>query len=366
MADRTRIGLDNPQFSGRLKASFSGRPSPDARYSQTRYVPPIPRQSSVPQPPKPISKPNPAAAYYSHPNPVAPEIPRVNATANQRTSNELAHRVQVRTEPTYSPQSSSAAQMPPADRATNYAQPASYQPPKPPHPYPVALDENKFQKARPATRRKTPRLFNKWSLAAAAFLILVGAGSFFLYKHEEYLTSKKLGPNLAAAAVTSAPISNPPSQAPSSASQPEFVDVSSLSAVQNNVYAIGPNANNYIAAPTSNFGIAWYKNSSVPGQTGMMLLETHADYSGGSGILANAASNVKTGDVINVINKSGQSFNYDVVRVEVVPSSTVNLKQLLAPIAPNQPGLNLVSTPGDTIPGSTLNQPIIIISATLQ
>jgi sortase (surface protein transpeptidase) len=117
--------------------------------------------------------------------------------------------------------------------------------------------------------------------------------------------------------------------------------------------------------PNNIYDTGWYDASSLPGQSGAMLIDGHISDSSSHGVFYGINS-LDAGNIIQIVSGGGQTYNYDVVRTEVLNGTDLNIKAAVKSIDQNVPGLNLISSPGDVIPGTNSSNQLVVAFAILE
>jgi LPXTG-site transpeptidase (sortase) family protein len=130
---------------------------------------------------------------------------------------------------------------------------------------------------------------------------------------------------------------------------PKYIDIPSLK-VHSRIFAVGATKDGSLDTPKNVYNTAWYKNSSLPGASGAMLIDGHSGLSN-DGVF-NGLIKLKAGDTIKITRGDGATFNYRVAKSQLYPSDNVDMASLLVSADTSKPGLNLISCAGDVIPGT--------------
>ncbi len=199
-----------------------------------------------------------------------------------------------------------------------------------------------------------------------SILILGIAGisySIYLFRGSNSL---KLMPNLS--------LSNIPSSRPltkqfirnytvSNGTYPKYITINRIGIQNVPVISLGLLANGSIATPDNVFETGWYNKSALPGKMGAMFIYGHVSSWTAKGVFYNLKY-LTRGDLINITNGKGQIFEYIVQKVMIYPYNSVNMNQVLAPINPEAPGLNLMTCTGSVIKGtSEFNQRLVVFAS---
>ncbi len=149
----------------------------------------------------------------------------------------------------------------------------------------------------------------------------------------------------------------------SNGTYPKYITINRIGLENIPVISLGLLANGSIATPDNVFETGWYKNSALPGNKGAMFIYGHVSSWTSKGVFYNLKYLTK-GDLINITNGEGKIFRYIVQNVRIYPYNSVNMNQVLSPINPNLPGLNLMTCTGSVIKGtSEFNQRLVVFAS---
>lgn len=149
----------------------------------------------------------------------------------------------------------------------------------------------------------------------------------------------------------------------SNGTYPKYITINRIGLEDVPVISLGLLANGSIATPDNVFETGWYKNSALPGNKGAMFIYGHVSSWTSRGVFYNLKYLTK-GDLINITNGEGKIFRYIVQNVRIYPYNSVNMNQVLSPINPNLPGLNLMTCTGSVIKGtSEFNQRLVVFAS---
>ena len=209
---------------------------------------------------------------------------------------------------------------------------------------------------------------NNHAVLIANALILIGiaglVGSGFLY-----LDTKSSAPTSPA---TSVDVSSMPSSKKISKAAvdsysvaptlPKFITLPTIGVNKTRIISLGLLSNGQIATPSSIFDTGWYQASSKPGQAGAMFIYGHVSSWTANGVFYNLKK-LKAGDSLSVTRGDNKIFTYHVVSTKIYPYDKVDMNQVLAPIDPKQPGLNLMTCTGKIIKGtSEFSQRLVVFT----
>lgn len=137
-----------------------------------------------------------------------------------------------------------------------------------------------------------------------------------------------------------------------SPSSPKYISIPSIGVDDSRVIKLGTLSNNQIASPRNIYDAGWYSSSARPGQKGAVFIYGHVSSWQAAGIFHNLKK-LKPGDRIIITRGDGQKFTYEVKATKTYDAKQVNMDEVLKPIDPNKPGLNLMTCSGHIIKGTS-------------
>jgi LPXTG-site transpeptidase (sortase) family protein len=144
---------------------------------------------------------------------------------------------------------------------------------------------------------------------------------------------------------------------------PKYVTIPAINVSEARVIELGLTKAGQIAVPDNIYDTGWYDGSSKPGQAGVMFLYGHVSSWTANGVFYNLKK-LRPGDDINVIRGDNRVYEYQVVSSKVYQYNNVDMNQILAPINPNRPGLNLMTCTGQVIKGtSEFNERLVVFAS---
>ena len=145
------------------------------------------------------------------------------------------------------------------------------------------------------------------------------------------------------------------------ASHPRYIIISKLN-VKAIVLPLGVTSNDQIQVPPNIYEAGWYNQSSIPGQSGAMLIYGHVSSWTADGIFYSLKTLVM-GDVIQIERGDGRMYSYKVVRKQIYNYQHINMAQVLSPVDPGKPGLNLMTCTGSVIKGTNeFNERLVVFT----
>jgi sortase (surface protein transpeptidase) len=146
---------------------------------------------------------------------------------------------------------------------------------------------------------------------------------------------------------------------------PKYIAIPSVGITNTRIIKLGLSSNNQIAVPDNIYDTGWYDGSSEPGQAGAMFIYGHVSSWTANGIFYNLKKLV-TDDSITITRGDNTIYTYRVVATKVYPYNNVNMKQVLAPVDPSRPGLNLMTCTGQVIKGTSEFNERLVVFASLE
>jgi sortase A len=144
---------------------------------------------------------------------------------------------------------------------------------------------------------------------------------------------------------------------------PKYINISSINVKNVPILKLGLLSNGQIATPDTIFETGWYEGSSEPGQSGAMFIYGHVSSWTADGVFYNLKQLV-AGDMVTITRGDNTVFTYQVVSSKVYPYNNVDMNQVLSPINPKVPGLNLLTCTGQVIQGtSEFNERLVVFTS---
>ncbi len=128
---------------------------------------------------------------------------------------------------------------------------------------------------------------------------------------------------------------------------PKTLKIAKLN-VDARIKPLGVTNNNELQAPTNIYDTGWYNASAKPGQpgsNGAMVIDGHVHGPTLPGVFVDIKKLVP-GDTLQVIRGDNTSFTYVVKKVQNYDANTFDMGMLLTSIQPGEPGLNLITCGG--------------------
>ncbi len=146
-------------------------------------------------------------------------------------------------------------------------------------------------------------------------------------------------------------------------SNPKYISIPAIHITNTPVVQLGLQAG-VIATPDNVYEVGWYAGSSLPGQSGAAFMYGHVSSWTAKGVFYNLRKLV-AGDKIVVTRGDDTTFEYQVVSAKTFPADNVNMAEVLAPISPDKPGLNLMTCTGRVISGTSEFSERLVVFAKL-
>jgi len=144
---------------------------------------------------------------------------------------------------------------------------------------------------------------------------------------------------------------------------PKYIAIATIGITNTPVIKLDLLANGAIAVPDNIYEAGWYDRSAKPGQSGAMFIYGHVSSWTANGIFYNLKKLVPGNQVI-ITRGDNTTYTYKVVSIKVYPYNNIDMNQVLAPINPKQPGLNLMTCTGQVIKGtSEFNERLVVFTS---
>jgi sortase (surface protein transpeptidase) len=144
---------------------------------------------------------------------------------------------------------------------------------------------------------------------------------------------------------------------------PKYISIPAIKLSTTRVMQLGLTKNNQIAVPNNIYDAGWYNQSAKPGQPGATFIYGHVSSWQANGAFYNLKK-LQPGDSVTITRGDNKTFTYKVVSSKVYPYDHVNMNQVLAPVDPSRPGLNLMTCAGQVIKGtSEFNERLVVFTS---
>ena len=131
--------------------------------------------------------------------------------------------------------------------------------------------------------------------------------------------------------------------------------------VKARIMPVGITSTGNLGVPNNVYDAAWYKESSLPGQAGAMVIDGHLDGYNVAGVFWNLHK-LGVGDTVEVQLGSGKTFTYKVVKTKAYSVGHVDMQAAMTAINPKKPGLNLITCDGGLTKHYTYNQRLVVFT----
>ncbi len=144
---------------------------------------------------------------------------------------------------------------------------------------------------------------------------------------------------------------------------PKYIAIPSIGISNTRIIQLGLLKNGQIATPDNIYDTGWYRNSAKPGEAGAMFIYGHVSSWTANGIFYNLKK-LKPGQKITITRGDSKTYTYQVISTKIYPYNNVDMNEVLSPINPNLPGLNLMTCTGQVIKGtSEFNERIVVFTS---
>lgn len=196
----------------------------------------------------------------------------------------------------------------------------------------------------------------KWWLVGAVVVVLLVAGSYLTYRW--YTTGKSIvsvpkayikGMSLDESSVSQSDLDN----YASADNEPKYISIPALNLDTTRVRAVGLDVNNFINYAKNIHDVAWYNESTKPGQGyGAVAINGANNGSKTNGAFYNL-DYLKANDKITITTGNNKLYTYHVVKRQIMSLSEFaknGMKLLMTPRSSDIEGLNLVTYAGEWVP----------------
>lgn len=132
---------------------------------------------------------------------------------------------------------------------------------------------------------------------------------------------------------------------------PKYIAIPVIGITNTPVRKLGLLKTGAIATPDNIYEAGWYAGSALPGHSGAMFIYGHVSSWAATGLFYNLKKLV-AGDKIILTRGDNTIYRYQVVSTKSYPYNAVAMNQVLSPINPTKPGLNLMTCSGHVIAGT--------------
>lgn len=133
---------------------------------------------------------------------------------------------------------------------------------------------------------------------------------------------------------------------------PKYIEIPAIQVPKTRIMQLRLMKNNEIATPHNIYDTGWYDDSAKPGQNGAMFIYGHVSNWKADGVFYNLKK-LQPGDTVTITRGDNKMYTYKVVSSKIYLHDKVDMSQVLLPIDPNKPGLNLMTCTGQVIKGTS-------------
>jgi len=192
---------------------------------------------------------------------------------------------------------------------------------------------------KPKPKSRKPLLLIGWGLVVLGVVgVIVASVVFFRIDSAPKPPDSTIGPS---ATQPTAPEIDSYSVAPD---LPKYITIPVIDVPKSRVFALGQD-HDQILSPANIYDAGWYNASSKPGQHGAMFIYGHASNWQAEGLFYNL-KDLKPGDRVTITRGDNKQYTYRVNSAKTYPQDKVDMQQILSPIDPAKPGLNLMTCAG--------------------
>lgn len=136
------------------------------------------------------------------------------------------------------------------------------------------------------------------------------------------------------------------------AGNPKYLAIPAIDVRKTRILQRGLLSNGAIAAPDNIYDAGWYDASAKPGQNGAMFISGHVSSWEANGIFYDL-KRLTRGNTVEITDGADKKYTYQVVSIKWYPYDKVDMDQVLRPVDPGKPGLNLMTCAGPMIKGTS-------------
>jgi len=147
------------------------------------------------------------------------------------------------------------------------------------------------------------------------------------------------------------------------AADPKYIDIPVIGIANTPILKLGLLSSGAISTPDNIYEAGWYDASSLPGQPGAMFIYGHVSSWTADGIFY-SLKKLLPGNKVIITRGDNTTYTYTVISTRVYPYNKVNMSQVLSPVNPKKPGLNLMTCTGQVISGtSEFNERLVVFTS---
>jgi sortase (surface protein transpeptidase) len=136
------------------------------------------------------------------------------------------------------------------------------------------------------------------------------------------------------------------------ANEPKFLIIPKLN-IDSMITPVSLKDSNYLVAPSNIFNVGWWQQSSVPGETGAVVLDGFTT-NGTIGGALQAIAKLKVGDTFTIQTGNNTKVNYSIAQISAFGKNNLSMEQAITPYNLSKPSLNIITCSGQysTCPSS--------------
>ncbi len=104
---------------------------------------------------------------------------------------------------------------------------------------------------------------------------------------------------------------------------------------------------NYLGSPSNISNVGWWQESSLPGQTGAVILDGFTSNGESAGVFA-SISKLKVNDSFQIVKGDNSKLNYKIVKISNFGKDGVSMEEAITPVDATRPSLNIITCSGQT------------------
>jgi sortase (surface protein transpeptidase) len=144
---------------------------------------------------------------------------------------------------------------------------------------------------------------------------------------------------------------------------PKYITIPTIGVSETRIIRLGLISDGSIAVPNNIYDTGWYDGSARPGQRGAMFIYGHVSSWTANGVFF-TLKKLQPGASVKITRGDNKTYTYHVVSTKIYPYNHVDMSQVLAPVNPDKPGLNLMTCTGQIIKGtSEFNERLVVFTS---
>lgn len=133
---------------------------------------------------------------------------------------------------------------------------------------------------------------------------------------------------------------------------PRYLSIPSLGLSESRIFAANATEEGVLADPSNLNDVSWFKESSLPGERGVLVMGGYGATSPHKGVFANI-HRLGKGDIVQIENGAGERFRYEVRendKVHVRDIGEQGLKVMMESAEGGREALNIIASDGVWVP----------------